>query len=249
MSAERKINGVIYFSETRSNGFEEIYLSLRKAESRVYDDDTVKHLPEVPPCHRYYYEWLVRKRSMKTLLKYLLKNEYIKEILEIGCGNGWLAANISLKTKRNVTGLDVNITELEQAARLFGNRENLTFAYGDVYMLDKKYDIIILPSVIAYFEDLQGLIKKLLGNLNANGEIHIIDSPFFDDKLSAKEKTFKYFKEMGFEEMAGQYFHHSLNDLKGFNQEVKYDPTTFIHKANRAFDRSTPPFYWVVLRK
>ncbi len=239
---------MIYYSEPESKDFEEIYLKLRKAEGRVYDDDLVLHLPDVPPCHRYYNEWLVRKRSMKMLIRYILRNEMIKTVLEVGCGNGWLSANLLRSTDRKITGLDVNISELEQAARVFGNRVNLAFAYGDIFMLNEKYDMIILPSVISYFEDLRALISKLLGNLNAGGEIHIIDNPFFDNKPAAKQRSLKYFKEMGFEEMAGQYFHHSLKDLSEFNSNVIYDPTTFIHKANRAFDKSTPPFYWIVVR-
>lgn len=241
-------NGVMYYSEPGGK-FESMYLKLREAEGRVYDDDTVLYLPEVPPCHRHYKEWLVRKRSVKMVLKYISKNKNIKEILELGCGNGWLAANIAGSTGCNVTGLDVNVTELEQAARVFGDKVNLKFAYGDVFGIDEKFDMILLPSVTAYFEDLKGLIKKLLGNLNSGGEIHITDSPFFDNKPAAKRRSLNYFKKMGFEDMAEHYFHHSLSDLIEFNHRIEYDPTTFIHKANRAFDKSTPPFYWVVVRK
>jgi protein-L-isoaspartate O-methyltransferase len=46
--------------------------------------------------HRHYHEWQIRKASSNRLVKYLAKKQKILEILEVGCGNGWLSAKLSV---------------------------------------------------------------------------------------------------------------------------------------------------------
>jgi len=271
-------NGVYYLIEPVHNSFEDIYMKVRKAEGRIYNDDEVKHLPEIENSHRYFNEWRMRKKSMMMLLDYFEAKTKNKTVLEPGCGNGWLSNKLAGLGFSEVISLDVNITELEQAARVFPGKDNLIFVYGDIFGLPPfppgsrqngtrqdavggdtharrshgaggeggyKFDYIVLSSVIAYFKDLNTLIDSLLNKLNAGGEIHIIDSPFYEDKVKARERLIEYYSELGFGEMTEYYHPHSFEDLKGFNYSTLHNPHTVSNRIKRLLDSSLPPFHWI----
>jgi SAM-dependent methyltransferase len=240
----KQVNGVYYIDEPQKN-FEELYIKLREAEGRIYSDDQVKQLPEISPNHRHYNEWLVRKKSSKALINYLRNEKKNKAILELGCGNGWLTNKLTELPGSQLIGLDVNISELEQGARVFGSKQNLVFVCSDVFKIKFKFDYIILAGVIAYFKDLDKLISSLISNLNPNGEIHIIDSPFYKDTGKAKQNSARYYSDLGFEEMINYYHHHSLDGIKQFKYEILNNPNSIIEKIKRKLGSSVPPFYWI----
>jgi len=243
----------VYYLEKPDVSFEEIYIKLRKTEGRLYNDDEVKNLPKINISHKYYNEWLIRRHSAMKLIKYLGKNPGNKTVFELGCGNGWLSNMIADSKNTEVIGMDINITELEQAARVFHDKTNLIFIYGNVLNIPSsvnfKFDYLILPSVIAYFAEPALLIDSLLNILNDSGEIHIIDSPFYTNKYDAKQRTINYYNELGFPEMSGQYHHHSLRDLEKYNYTTLYNSNTILNKIKRRFGKTLSPFPWVRIKK
>jgi hypothetical protein len=54
-------NGVFYQTDLANIVIRTIYLSLRKKENRLYSDEVVKHLPDVPANHKSKHEWTVAK--------------------------------------------------------------------------------------------------------------------------------------------------------------------------------------------
>ncbi len=249
-------NGV-FISETfePKNDFEEIYLKLRKKESRIYDDEVLSSLPEYPAGGPHRKEWKIRKNSAAMLMKYLSQKTRPLNILELGCGNGWLASKISGIAGSIVIGLDINGTELEQAARVFKNKQNLLFLRADIYgkEIEKlKFDCIILAGIIQYFADLMNLIKRLLQLTVENGEVHIIDSPIYnEDQLErAIKRSAAYFKEIGMEEAAPLFHHHSFPELAGFNSSALYSPKSISSRIKRRILLgSSSPFSWLRIRR
>lgn len=237
-------NGVYYLTEP-DNAFEDIYINVRKAEGRIYNDSQVKLLPDINSSHKYYNEWMIRKRSMKMLTFYLDSMPKSKTLLELGCGNGWLTSKLAELDFDEVVGMDVNIPELEQAASVFSERANLLFAHGNICIAGLKFDYIVASSVIAYFENLKSLIDSLLTKLNTNGEIHIIDSPLYSDTVSARERSLKYYNELGYPEMSEYYHHHSPEDLKTYNCTFLYDANSLTNKIKRRLNSALSPFSWI----
>ena len=86
------------------NGFEEQYLKIRQKEKRLYADEEVKHLPDIAPWHVHYREWQFRKRSATRLMRYLEKKKRALNMLEVGCGNGWLSAKLAMNSSFNEIG-------------------------------------------------------------------------------------------------------------------------------------------------
>jgi len=226
--------------------FEKQYLEIREKERQYYTDEQVSLLPDIPGTHPHYTEWKYRKISSDRLIAYLGKIKKPIKILEVGCGNGWLASKIAAISNTMVTGIDINKTELKQAASVFKNKKNLHFLYGNIQegiLLDQKFDIIVFAASIQYFPSLVQLLQNALKLLAKNGEIHILDSPLYkeQDIILAKQRAKIYFEKLGFPGMAAFYFYHKLSDLHSFIFKVLYDPFSLTCKLLKKHH----PFYWV----
>ncbi len=224
--------------------FESLYITLRKKEHRLYTDEQVAFLPEIDRSHIHYHEWQLRKRSAERLYHYLQKKKPLS-ILEVGCGNGWMIAKMATLKNVFATGTDINNTELEQARKVFGNRNNLFFS-NDI-TADKKFDVIIFAASIQYFPSFEIIIERSFSLLNNNGEIHIIDSHFYNNAAIEKavERSLAYYRSMGCEEMADHYFHHSIDSLNKFNHTKLFDPSSVTNKLLRKKDL----FPWIRILK
>src|SRR5918993_700350 len=223
-------NNIFYQKDLpRNNSFEEVYLKLRAKENRVHSDDTVRNLPEINHDHPNRREWAMRKKTLKILYSSLSTGSKTN-ILELGCGNGWLSYNLARSLNANLCAVDVNEKELLQGARVFSDQKNLCFAYANIFdaiFQPNKFDAIILGSSIQYFKNLKELFATLFDLIKSSGTIYIADSPFYatPEKADAgKKRSRDYFDALGFPEMASQYFHHTFNDLKTFNYQIVYHP-------------------------
>jgi 2-polyprenyl-3-methyl-5-hydroxy-6-metoxy-1,4-benzoquinol methylase len=235
------------FEQTRA--FEKTYVTLREQEGRVYSDEIVKKLPIIESGHPLNLEWKIRRKSTDRLCAYI-RNSKPKTILEVGCGNGWLSNQLQLRTNCEVLGIDVNETELLQAARIF-SRPDLTFAGVDIFndVNIPPFDIIVLASCIQYFPNVRELIHKLKLYLKPNGTIHIIDSPIYlaTDISRAQMRTSEYFRQFNIHDNSF-YFHHSWGEFADIQFEILYNPVLIINKLKKLVSPISP-FPWILIRK
>ena len=216
--------------------FEKLYIGLRQKENRLYADDLVKELPHIQSSHVHSGEWAIRKRSANRLINYLRKRNRQLSILETGCGNGWLCARLGELSGADITGIDINESELNQAKRVFQNRANIQFLVGDISdaLLDKKFDIIVFAASIQYFPSLSQILGKAFSILNPGGEIHILDSPFYTDSeiADAERRSYNYYQSIGYWEMIPFYF------------QIMFDPNRSLNKLSWRKD----PFPWICIK-
>lgn len=232
-----------------STDFEQLYTDLRQVENRIYSDAEVSRLPNIDGSHVYAKEWEMRKISSNRLIRYLKDKRRPLKILEIGCGNGWLSHRLSEITSSYVIGLDVNLLELLQAERVFASSANLAFVYGDIdsaFLENQRFDVVVFAAAIQYFESLPGIIQKVFTRLNEDGEIHILDSHFYERKelKMAQQRSEDYFQRKGFEGMRQFYFHRSLDELSYFRYSILYNPNSIMTKLVG----SKNPFYWICIK-
>lgn len=234
-----------YLSEKKEQN-SALYLAVREKEKRILTDEEVIKLPNLS-CK----EWPIRKKSSERFLNYLTSKNDSLNILDIGCGNGWFSNQMALVSSKNlIIGLDINSYELEQATRVF-KEKNLEFVYGDIFEIQdsfqEKFDIITLNGVIQYFPDFSALLTTLLSLLKSKGEVHIIDSPFYKkvEILKAKKRTKDYYSSLGFPEMANSYFHHHYKNIDVF--KTLYKPKKSI--INKILNIKDSPFLWVAFFK
>jgi SAM-dependent methyltransferase len=230
--------------------FEKKYITTRGLENRLYTDNELIRLPEIDADHTHYREWQLRQRSGRRIVRYLTGKKKALDVLEIGCGNGWMSHQLAGIPGTRVTGLDINFTELQQAARVFSDDPNLVFIHGDIrsgILYGKQFDCIVFAASIQYFASLKKIVYLSLSYLKPGGEIHIFDSHFYRPKEleTARRRTVAYYTSLGYPEMADFYFHHGVRDLRSFHHKVLYNPNSF---WNRLF-RGKIPFLWVRITK
>ena len=246
-------NDVFYLTEPIEE-FEELYLAIREAEGRVYNDADLKILPNLPQESKHSQEWKKRIRPLQRITDYIAGLPGAEKlILDLGCGNGWFSNILASIKGVQVLGLDVNSGELEQAARVFP-RNNLCFAYADIYgteLADQTFDIIILNSCVQYFKELNKLIDRLKMLLSTEGEIHILDSPFYRESEleEAQIRSKIYYSELGFPEMADKYFHQTWSKLNCESFQVLYNPKSIFSRMKKMTGITDSPFPWIRIRK
>lgn len=226
----------------RHKDLEKTYLGIRDKENRIYTDDEVRQLPYgIPKAHIHYKEWKIRQLSLKKLISII--DDTQTRILDLGCGNGWMSYQLS-KQNIEVVGLDINEYELEQARRVFGE-ENPTFVYGDVFdeLGIGTFDAIVISAALQYFQDPVKLIERLYDYLNAEGIVIVMDTFIYanNEVDRARERSIKYFEEMGSPQMSQYYFHHSKEIFKPFRSKLIYLPGR-ISKILGKFGRVFNPF-------
>jgi ubiquinone/menaquinone biosynthesis C-methylase UbiE len=243
-------DGLFLQNQFSANDFEHTYIEVRKKEGRLLSDTFVSKLPEVDRSNPHFEEWQIRGRSSMRLTDYLNQKLGDKLILEIGCGNGWLTHLLSKIKNAQVVGVDVNVIELKQAANVF-KRPNLAFIMGDVFSLNLpvKVNYIVLASSVQYFSDFTKLVNVLSEILSDNGEIHILDTPFYNDDsiADARERSASYFASQN-SKMIDHYYHHSWEVLSKFNFQFLYNPGSIVSKLkNKVWADS--PFPWIKINK
>ncbi len=196
---------------------ERLYIDVRTKEGRILSVDEIKGLPYKAPAHQD--EWQLRAANFERLKRYLLKHFKSSDtkILDVGCGNGWMTHRLH-EAGYDVTGIDLNMEELQQAEQAFGTSPSLQWVYADVMTHDvqSKFDVIVFGASCQYFDDLEQLTKRLTDLLSVKGEIHLLDSVFYrrKDLAAATMRSRIYYTSLGFPEMAMYYHHHAIEDLK-----------------------------------
>jgi ubiquinone/menaquinone biosynthesis C-methylase UbiE len=230
-------------------GFAKIYSLLCKKEGRLYSNADIATLPFIYASHLHYNEWLIRKHSLKALQSYITNKKIFSNILEVGCGNGWLCARIAKETNAAVTGLDINSGELQQAECVFRNIPNLNFINGSLQnesLQDEKFDMILFAGSIQYFPSLKKLVETAVEHLTLQGEVHIMDSPFYQQQEipSARQKTEAYYNSLGLNAMNNYCYYHTLNELENFQYKILHHPNSWKNKLSIKKN----PFYWITIK-
>lgn len=82
-------------------------------------------------------------------------------VLDIGCGNGFVASQIASKAKK-VTGIDTDQANITQAKKQH-SRENINYVLGDAtsYDFQEQYDAVVLSNVLEHIKDRVTFLNKV----------------------------------------------------------------------------------------
>ncbi|MCI4669140.1 MAG: class I SAM-dependent methyltransferase [Bacteroidia bacterium] len=219
----------VHFKSSGNPEFEKAYLKAHSRANRIVSDAELRELPNTFFYTMHRQQWSVRANLCQKLISYLSKGKEEPKIMDLGCGNGWLAANMAQIKDSTITAVDINMTELEQAAKVFPEK-NLEFFFGDIYediFPKNSFDYLILFDVICYFPKLDRLINRCREYLKDGGEIHILESPFYQEKdidAARKEKA-SYYHELRSEDMIDFHFFHDKQILNNYDFSILYRPS------------------------
>lgn len=224
------------------------YLRVREREGRILPDQVVADLPIVPDDHPHVAEWRLRADSAERLIRYLRELGRALKIVELGCGNGWLSSQLARLEGSSVVGVDNNALEIEQARRVFGRQDNLTFARADMVEdelpIDRP-DIVVMAAALQYVSAPGQFLVRIARAMAPHGELHVLDTRIYEsvDVPAARERSRNYYESVGVPQMASHYHHHDWAGLGPLPFDVLYRPD-----EAAALEPGRSPFPWLRFR-
>lgn len=230
--------------------FEAVYGAARQVEGRILSDEEVLRLPHGKGL-KHEAEWRVRALGRDRLVQALNTRGLGLRILEVGCGNGWLSAQLH-RSGHHVLGIDRFTSELRQAARVFAGGPEFARADLSCEALPAAYfDAVVFAASIPYFNDLTATLDRARSLLRSGGESHVLDSMLYADEhaaSAARTRTTAYYQRLGLPEMAAHYQAHLLDDLLRFEgAQVLHGPDR-PSLWSRLLGRTGSPFTYVMIR-
>jgi SAM-dependent methyltransferase len=223
--------------------FEAIYGRVRRAENRILTDEQVRRLPDGSGLWNAK-EWRIRRASAERLTSELDRHGRTLNILEVGCGNGWLAAFLN-RAGHTVMGIDVFTEELEQAARVF---EGPLFARADLFrspLPESRFDAVIFAASFQYFSDAAATLERSRRLLVPNGEVHVLDTVLYSGHQEARramDRSDHYYTGLGAPEMTGRYHAHVRTSLeRSGGARILASPSP-MRRMQQALGRNPSPF-------
>lgn len=246
------VDGVLALSDF-DKVFEMSYLQIKKFEKRDYPDAEIKLLPFASKSNPHKAEWIYKSKSFLRLKFYLSYKKSGLNILDLGCGSGWFASKILKESNHNIYCVDFKLTDLKQGAKLFSSNK-IKFIYADLFSIKlpkSSFDLVIINSAIHFFSDFKNLMRELFYLLTPQGEIHIINSPFYkEDEIEIeKNKIFKYYDYLGVPLMKEKHFFHTLGNLNSFNYSILYNPYTFKTRFLAVAFGKDSPYPWILVKR
>lgn len=152
------------------------------------------------------------------------------DVLEIGCGEGRLAAMLSFAGAKKVDAIDYSSEAINIANKRI-NLENVTFICADYKAVDECYDVIVLQGVLEHFDNsfeaLKNIIEKNLKDtgkviltvpsfLNPRGYVWMTLQLLFDVPMSLTDLNFMC--PFDFEDFCKEYG-YTLEKIKSTDQD------------------------------
>lgn len=243
-----RANGVYLLSDPTP--FEALFARVRAAEMRIRTDAELALIPDGTGLWNAD-EWRLRARGADRLLHALRPFTSGARLIEVGCGNGWLANKLH-NAGFDVLGIDTSTEELEQAVRVFG--DGPVFARADPFDVDLPahgFDVVVFAASFHHFMDAARTIERAKTFLRPGGEIHILDSIFHPSTTEAEkamERGRLHYTDLGFPEMAEHCHAHTLRSLQELGAHIRSTPSG-MDRTLRRFGREASPFSHVVLHR
>tara|TARA_B100000989_G_C19529422_1_gene468781 strand:+ start:520 stop:1266 length:747 start_codon:yes stop_codon:yes gene_type:complete len=115
-------------------------------------------------------------KDFKIILDYLKKSKNGGDILDIGCGYGWMLSQLN-KKKFKTYGVEIN-----SDCRIIAERNMHYYANDLKEFKNKKFDYISLIHVIEHLKNPVNFIDKIKKRLKKGGTF-IIETPDFDSAM------------------------------------------------------------------
>jgi ubiquinone/menaquinone biosynthesis C-methylase UbiE len=194
------------------------YRRLRFAEGFASDDPTfARRLPFRDVTGRNVAAWRLRAFHYVLLRAGLGLLPHVRDVLDVGAGNGWLARRLAAARYR-VTALDVDATDTglgglddPRVKRVRGELEALPFGAA-------AFDVVIVAAALHYALDVHRALAECARVLRPGGVLVVADSPVYADGVArhrAWQRTLEHYAAAGAPHLARRYRGLTRADLEG----------------------------------
>ncbi|MEO6685834.1 MAG: class I SAM-dependent methyltransferase, partial [Dyadobacter sp.] len=186
-------------------------------------------------------EWYFKTKWNLEAKNYTYYNELIgdrKNILDVGCGYGYLSFYLHYKNEnRVITGIDYDEDKILIAQNSYNKTENLQFRYEDIIFSDMaNQDIIFLNDILHYLseEKQQITLDRCAKALNPGGIIFIRDGiTDLKEKHKNTERTEALSTGLfSFNKKDSEFHFFSSSDIRTFAKKNQLDFEMQEHSKN-----------------
>ena len=150
---------------------------------KIPRDSTREGVEDAEALQAYYHvsRWPIFTYERHIVLKALSKIKPNGQMVDVGCGPGYLAAQISQKFPDvKIAGLDINELTLKNAKRTWSPDvyPGLEFLTGDAQQLpfpDNSLDFIVSSLSLHHWPDAQTVFQEIFRTLKPGGKVLIFD--------------------------------------------------------------------------
>lgn len=139
------------------------------------------------------------QRGMQAIS--LLKLQENKTVLDVGCGDGRITAEIARHVSRGfVHGIDISASMINEAQMCFKDIKNLSFEQADAvtWHATKKFDLVVSFAAFHWIKDQLQALKNIYEALNNGGRLIMImdagGNPSINRVLTGKQWATQIYK-------------------------------------------------------
>lgn len=190
--------------------FNRDYETVRRAERRGATEAAYyRALPFSDLSGRLTTDWRIRATSFRVFQERVLRplEQQLARpfrVIDLGAGNGWLSNRLAERGHTTVA-VDLQINQLDGLGvhKFYLQRFWPVQAEFDRLPLeDAQFDLIIFNASFHYSENYETTLREALRLLNSTGQIVILDSPIYLNRLSGdqmvRERQTHFIKQFGF---------------------------------------------------
>jgi 2-polyprenyl-3-methyl-5-hydroxy-6-metoxy-1,4-benzoquinol methylase len=173
-------------------------------------------------------EWYFKIKWNLESKNYSFYNHLIahrKNILDIGCGYGYLSFYLHYKNEeRVITGIDYDEEKIQIAQNSYNKTEQLHFVYQDIMTADcGEQDVIFLNDILHYLSEEKQLtlLDRCATALNPGGILFIRDGITDNEEKHKKTKTTEALSTglFSFNRKSDDFHFFSSNDIRSFAEK------------------------------
>lgn len=136
-----------------------------------------------------------------------------QRVLDVGCGNGYLASRLAADSGAEVLGVDIVPANVEKARKLHAH-PRARFEVGDILRATPagRFDVVVMSNVLEHLPDRAALLRRLAHDTGA--PVFLIRVPNFERDWSVPLK-----KELGID-WRSDSTHETEHTLAEFEAEI-----------------------------
>ena len=184
------------------------YETVRRAEGRSGDPADYRALPYLDLTGKNAPDWRIRAASFEAffaqVVRPLERPGAALTALDLGAGNGWLSNRLASRGHR-LTAVDLTVNDFDGLGCRRYYETAFTPAQAEFERLpfhDGCADLAIFNASLHYAVDVRAALTEALRALKTDGELVILDSPFYHDPTSGaqmvREREESFLRQYGF---------------------------------------------------
>jgi SAM-dependent methyltransferase len=144
---------------------------------------------------------LARVNTLAKILEFIEDFETISKVLDVGCGDGFIAYNVLSEFKvERIDGVDINL-KIDDIKRFSSLYKNFTFHSSFESLKMNKYNLILMLDVIEHIEDDVRFLNEIIEEYLDFGGYCLITVPAFNCMFSSHDKFLRHYRRYNIESL------------------------------------------------